>query len=119
MVTTRLAALGIGCLCVLLSGCAAPPPVAVNEPPQPAGNMFTGVVISVRPVGANSLGVSNVLAALNQPMTTQQAPLSEIVIRKGDGNAVSTIQSGAAANLQPGDHVAIIAGSTTDVVKQN
>ncbi|OYV45255.1 MAG: hypothetical protein B7Z75_01040 [Acidocella sp. 20-57-95] len=103
----------------MLSACAAPAPVAVTAVPQPTGYTLTGVVASVRPVSNNALGINNVLAALNQKMAPQPAPLTEIVIRKGDGSAVSTIQAGPASNLQPGDHVAVIAGDTTDVVKQN
>ncbi|MDR3521846.1 MAG: hypothetical protein P4L54_09555 [Acidocella sp.] len=120
MTKPRLMAAGLLGL-FLLNACAAPPAPVAAAPAiaNVTASADSGVVAAVRVSSSASPGVDTVLTALHEPLPGAAVQRDEVVILDHDGSALSTVPDGPAPSLQPGDHVSVIAGDTTNLARQN
>ncbi len=105
-----------------LAACAAPraTPVQPVQAPAMGGTTTVGTIIAVRSispgVGQSGIqpGLSDVMAALQEPMPKLPFTAQEFVIQCSDGDPVSIVtRSQTAGGLAAGDEVAIVKSTQT------
>lgn len=92
---------------VLLTGCAAPQPVA-QRISAPEGQVYPAKVLATRPVSAG-LALAQVMQTLGEPNAAPGAGTQEVIVQMPDGSVKSLVPppGTALAALTPGANVLI------------
>jgi hypothetical protein len=111
---------------LVIVGCTSAPPNAVStsgdETPFITNTAFnSGQIVAIRMivVGAaddDQTGIDAVLAALREPAVVSQSTLQELVVNRADDTATSVVVG--TSGFAIGDHVTLIAGAETAVIRR-